>query len=399
MQAYAACDDPEIRAVVRAGFGDLVAYVERVSDCRRQQIWPLLSPGDALERLRLDGTDRRRADEPWAARLLDGCKDKDPLALFFHQEVSDESQNRTIWTFVITSVALFMVTLDNLVVTTALPVIRRDLHAGIGGLEWTVNAYTLTFAVLLLTGRRARRPLRPPPDVRARARHLHARLRRCGARAVDRRARRRPRGAGPRRRDRDAADADDPLRGRAGRAARPRARRLGRDQRPRGRVRAARRRRRRQRHLLALDLLAERPDRARARAARAAAARRDARPLRPARPPRPRPRQRRPLRDRLGARPRQHASAGARRRSSARSSVGAVLVAAFVAWELPRPAPMLPMRFFRDRTFALANVASLFMSFGMFGSIFLLAQFFQTVQGYYAARSRACASCPGRRCR
>ncbi len=56
--------------------------------------------------------------------------------------------------------ALFMVTLDNLVVTTALPVIREDLHAGLSGLEWTVNAYTLTFAVLLLTGRRARRPLR-----------------------------------------------------------------------------------------------------------------------------------------------------------------------------------------------------------------------------------------------
>src|SRR6266571_3317871 len=58
----------------------------------------------------------------------------------------------TWWTFAITSTALFMVTLDNLVVTTALPVIRHDLHAGISGLEWTVNAYTLTFAVLLLTG-------------------------------------------------------------------------------------------------------------------------------------------------------------------------------------------------------------------------------------------------------
>src|SRR5438876_6800450 len=56
------------------------------------------------------------------------------------------------WTFAITSTALFMVTLDNLVVTTALPVIRKDLHAGLSGLEWTVNAYTLTFAVLLLTG-------------------------------------------------------------------------------------------------------------------------------------------------------------------------------------------------------------------------------------------------------
>src|SRR5213596_2737244 len=59
---------------------------------------------------------------------------------------------RTLWTFAITSIALFMVTLDNLVVTTALPVIRTDLGATLAGLEWTVNAYTLTFAVLLLTG-------------------------------------------------------------------------------------------------------------------------------------------------------------------------------------------------------------------------------------------------------
>src|SRR3954466_9992789 len=56
------------------------------------------------------------------------------------------------WTFAITSVTLFMVTLDNLVVTTALPVIRQDLHASLSALEWTANAYTLTFAVLLLTG-------------------------------------------------------------------------------------------------------------------------------------------------------------------------------------------------------------------------------------------------------
>ena len=62
------------------------------------------------------------------------------------------SSSKTWWTFAITSAALFMVTLDNLVVTTALPVLRVDLHAGLSGLEWTVNAYTLTFAVLLLTG-------------------------------------------------------------------------------------------------------------------------------------------------------------------------------------------------------------------------------------------------------
>src|SRR6202008_749469 len=62
--------------------------------------------------------------------------------------------------------------------------------------------------------------------------------------------------------------------------------------------------------------------------------------------------------------------------------LGTLLVASFVAWETRAPRPMLPMRFFRDRTFALTNVASLLMFFGMFGSIFLLAQFFQTVQGY-----------------
>src|SRR3954451_18392046 len=59
---------------------------------------------------------------------------------------------KALWALAITSVAVFMVTLDNLVVTTAIPVIREDLHASLSGLQWTVNAYTLTFAVLLLTG-------------------------------------------------------------------------------------------------------------------------------------------------------------------------------------------------------------------------------------------------------
>jgi EmrB/QacA subfamily drug resistance transporter len=61
---------------------------------------------------------------------------------------------------------------------------------------------------------------------------------------------------------------------------------------------------------------------------------------------------------------------------------GAALVGAFVLWELRTTTPMLPMRFFRNRAFAATNAASLFMFFGMFGSIFLLAQFLQTVQGY-----------------
>ena len=66
--------------------------------------------------------------------------------------MTHKQKHSMIWTLAITSVALFMVSLDNLVVSTALPVIRRDLHATISQLEWTVNAYTLTFAVLLLTG-------------------------------------------------------------------------------------------------------------------------------------------------------------------------------------------------------------------------------------------------------
>jgi EmrB/QacA subfamily drug resistance transporter len=59
---------------------------------------------------------------------------------------------RVVWTFAISSIALFMAALDNLVVTTALPVIRSSFNASLGELEWIVNAYTLTFAVLLLTG-------------------------------------------------------------------------------------------------------------------------------------------------------------------------------------------------------------------------------------------------------
>ena len=64
------------------------------------------------------------------------------------------TRTTTIWTFVITSVALFMAMLDNLVVTTSLPVIREDLGASIEDLEWTVNAYTLKLRGLPPHGRR-----------------------------------------------------------------------------------------------------------------------------------------------------------------------------------------------------------------------------------------------------
>ena len=56
------------------------------------------------------------------------------------------------WTLAIASLGLFMVALDTLVVTTALPVLRVDLGASLSDLEWTVNVYNLAFACFLLTG-------------------------------------------------------------------------------------------------------------------------------------------------------------------------------------------------------------------------------------------------------
>lgn len=61
---------------------------------------------------------------------------------------------------------------------------------------------------------------------------------------------------------------------------------------------------------------------------------------------------------------------------------GAVVLAGFLAWERRVPAPMLPLRFFASRGFASTNAVSFAMFFGVFGSIFLLSQFFQTAQGY-----------------
>src|SRR5919199_1195904 len=128
--------------------------------------------------------------------------------------------SRKTWTLVLASLAVFMTALDTLVVTTALPVLRIDLHAGLAGLEWTVNAYNLAFACLLLTG---------------------------------------------------AALGDRPV---------------GRHHRARRRRRAGRRRRRGRRDRLALDLLAQRPDRPRADPGRARAPEREPRSARGARPAR-----------------------------------------------------------------------------------------------------------------
>ena len=69
-----------------------------------------------------------------------------------HGLINDE--NSKWWTLGAMCFALFMVMLDNTVVNVSLPSIQRDLHASLSALEWTVNAYTLTFAVLMVTGGR-----------------------------------------------------------------------------------------------------------------------------------------------------------------------------------------------------------------------------------------------------
>ena len=70
MQAYAACEDPEICAVVRDGFGDLVTYVERVSGADEATISAFFAHGMLMNIL----ASMQGAEEPWGTRLLDGCK-------------------------------------------------------------------------------------------------------------------------------------------------------------------------------------------------------------------------------------------------------------------------------------------------------------------------------------
>jgi EmrB/QacA subfamily drug resistance transporter len=287
--------------------------------------------------------------------------------------------HKTLWTFAITSLALFMVSLDNLVVTTAIPVIRRDLHAGLGGLEWTVNAYTLTFAVLLLTGAALgdrfgrRRVFALGIGVFTAASAAAALAPSIGA--LD--AARAVQGLG--------AALVMPLTLTILSAAVPAERRglaLGAWggisglaiafgplvggavvdglswhwifwlNVPLGLVLAP----------LALTRLDE---------THGAFGKLDLRGLALASAG---------LFGIVWALVRGNSVGWTSPEIVGAAAAGALLLAAFVGWELRAPAPMLPMRFFRNRTFALANLASMLMSFGMFGSIFFLAQFFQTVQ-------------------
>ena len=287
----------------------------------------------------------------------------------------------TIWTFAITSVALFMTTLDNLVVTTALPVIHRDLHASLSGLEWTVNAYTLTFAVFLITGaalgdRFGRRrmlviglaiftagsaaaALAPSIEALIIARAVQGfggamvlplTLTILSA-AVP--AEKRGLALGAWGGISGLAVAIGPLVGGAvvqgiswqwifwlnvpiGLALIPLARlRLQESRGPND----------------SLDL----PGVGLASVG---------------------------LFGSVWGLERGNQLGWGSAEIVFALVAGTVVLALFVLWELRTKEPMLPLRFFRNRTFTAANVASLLMFFGMFGSIFLLAQFFQTVQGY-----------------
>jgi AcrR family transcriptional regulator len=71
MHAYSASDDPEIRAAVRAGFGELIAYVRRVSGADWPQVWHFFATGMFLNVLASMHVNDR--PEPWMTELLEGC--------------------------------------------------------------------------------------------------------------------------------------------------------------------------------------------------------------------------------------------------------------------------------------------------------------------------------------
>jgi len=288
---------------------------------------------------------------------------------------------RTGWTLALVSAVLFMVTLDNLVVTTALPRLRVDLGASLGGLEWVVNAYTLTFAVLLMTGaalgdRFGRRRMLTIGLVVFTAGSAAAALSPNATALIVARA----------------------VQGAGGAMVLPLTLTLLSEAFPAGRRGVA---------LgvwsgisglgvalgpviggavvsglswhwifwlnvpigivvapLALARLTEShgPNRSLDLPGLTLASG--------------------GLFGVVYAVVRANTLGWTSPTILAAASAGTVVLAAFAAWELRAPAPMLPMRFFRSRAFSATNLVSLIMYLGMFGAIFLLVQYFQTVQGY-----------------
>ena len=74
MQAYAACDDPDIREVVRNGYGDIVAYVERVSGLPAEEVTRFFATGMLMNVMA--SMDLWESPEAWSQRLLAGCKEE-----------------------------------------------------------------------------------------------------------------------------------------------------------------------------------------------------------------------------------------------------------------------------------------------------------------------------------
>ena len=85
------------------------------------------------------------------------------------------------WTLVAVCAGIFMLLLDVTIVIVAQPSIQAGLHAGFSDVQWTLDAYALTLAALLLTSGVARRPLRPQAAVHHRARRSSRSARCCAA--------------------------------------------------------------------------------------------------------------------------------------------------------------------------------------------------------------------------
>ncbi len=107
-----------------------------------------------LERFAASLEPAQRAELSRRVACSHGPADRGRLSVMTFSMPAMNEDNRRWWTLGAMCFALFMIMLDNTVVNVALPSIQRDLDVSISGLEWTVNAYTLTFAVLLVTGGR-----------------------------------------------------------------------------------------------------------------------------------------------------------------------------------------------------------------------------------------------------